>query len=188
DPDPTPTDPEPTPTDPVPTPTDPSPSPVTGDTFHLRPGGVLATTAATAPATDTLASAEGANYDGIPHKPLVYEVRNVNGTLKGGGASTDFRLKVDAGVYVGLGQQVRISYDLTGDGSFDRVETYRYFATDPLPGYEDYTPARTGPLSSSGTLGDLRGGTVRAEVWSAIGNAPSTLQVGTGSVLTIPFR
>ncbi|MEU4686705.1 glycosyl hydrolase [Streptomyces xinghaiensis] len=187
DPDPTPTDPEPTPTDPEPTPTDPSPSPVTGDTFHLRPGGTLTTTAATSPAADTIPSAEGGNYDGVPHRPLVYEVRNVNGTVKGG-ASTGFRLKVDAGIHVGLGQQVRISYDLTGDGSFDRVETYRYFATDPLPGYEDYTPARTGLLSSSGTLGDLRGGTVRAEVWGAIGNAPATLQVGTGSVLTIPFE
>ena len=83
--------------------------------------------------------------------------------------------------------QVRLSYDLTGNGSVDRVETYRYFATDPVPGYEHHTEA--GRLqSSSGALGDLAGGTVTVQVWSAIGGAPTTLGVGNGSVLRLPFR
>ncbi|HEX5566342.1 MAG TPA: glycosyl hydrolase, partial [Streptomyces sp.] len=170
-------------TDPGP---DPEPEPPIGDTLHLRSGGKLSTTAAPSPATDTIASAGGANHDGTPYRPLVYEVRNVDGTLRAGGA-TDFRLKVDAGTAVGLGQQARVSYDLTGDGTFDRVETYRYFATDPVPGWEEYTASRAGLHSSSGSLGDLRGGTVRIEVWSAIGNGPSLLQVDSGSLVTIPF-
>ncbi|WP_410535746.1 hypothetical protein [Streptomyces sp. KL2] len=43
------------------------------------------------------------------------------------------------------------------------------------------------PHSASGEPGDLEGGTVRVEVWSAPGNGPSTVQVGSGSVLAIPF-
>ncbi|MEU2163709.1 glycosyl hydrolase [Streptomyces sp. NPDC019208] len=162
------------------------PPPVTGDTFYLRSGGQLTTQAAAAGSSDTIPSAGGANRDGTPYNPLVYEVKNVNGTLKAG-SGTAFTLKVDAGTHVGYAQQARVSYDLTGDGTFDRVETFRYFATDPITGWEDYSSARQGTHSASGTLGDLDGGTVRVEVWSALGNGPSTLQVGTGSVLTIPF-
>ncbi|URN11982.1 hypothetical protein LUW77_09885 [Streptomyces radiopugnans] len=80
-----------------------------------------------------------------------------------------------------------MSYDLTGDGTFDRVETYRYFATDPVDGWEEYDASRAGLKSASGSLGDLKGGTIRVEVWSAIGNAPAKLRVGSGSVLTVPF-
>lgn len=180
---PTPT-PSPTPT-PTPSPT-PTPDPVTGGTFYLRSGGQLTTTAASVPSADTIASADGANHDGTPYKPLVYEVKNVRGTVKPG-AATDFRFTVDAGTAVGLAQQVRVSYDLTGDGTFDHVETFHYFATDPVPGYEEYAGARAGLLSSSGSLGDLVGGTIRVEVWSAIGNGPSAIQVDSGSVLTVPF-
>ncbi|WP_374985405.1 glycosyl hydrolase [Streptomyces fradiae] len=162
------------------------PPPVTGGTLYLHPEGRLATQAASAGSPETIPSAGGANRDGTPHNPLVYEVKNVRGTLKAG-STTAFTFKVDAGTSVGLAQQARVSYDLTGDGTFDRVETFRYFATDPLTGWEDYSSARQGTHSASGTLGDLDGGTVRVEVWSALGNNPSTIQVGTGSVLTIPF-
>ncbi|MGK5447598.1 glycosyl hydrolase [Streptomyces radiopugnans] len=164
----------------------PQDPPATGDTFHLRSGGTLSTTQATTASADTIASAGGANHDGTPHRPLVYEVRNVNGSYESGGA-TGFSLKVDAGTAVGLGQQARVSYDLTGDGTFDRVETYRYFATDPVDGWEEYDASRAGLKSASGRLGDLKGGTIRVEVWSAIGNAPAKLRVGSGSVLTVPF-
>ncbi|MGI3198640.1 hypothetical protein ACRJ4W_08570 [Streptomyces sp. GLT-R25] len=162
------------------------PPPVTGDTLYLRSGGQLSTQAAAVGSSDTIASAGGANHDGTPHDPLVYKVKNVNGTLKAGSGTT-FTFKVDAGTNVGYAQQARVSYDLTGDGTFDRVETFRYFATDPVTGWEDYSSVRQGTHSASGALGDLNGGTVRVEVWSALGNGPSTLQVGTGSVLTIPF-
>ncbi|MFF7765250.1 glycosyl hydrolase [Streptomyces massasporeus] len=164
----------------------PPPPYVTGNTFHLRSGGSLATEAAETGSSDTIPSAGGTNNDGTPKNPVVYEVKNVKGTLKAG-AGTAFSFKVDAGGNVGYAQQARVSYDLTGDGTFDRVETFRYFATDPVPGWEEYTSARQGLHSASGTLGDLNGGTVRVELWGALGNGPSTVQVGKGSVLTIPF-
>ncbi len=88
---------------------------------------------------------------------------------------------------MGNGVQARVSYDLTGDGSFDRVETYNYFATDPVTGFEHYTQAK-GVKSSSGTLGNLVNGKVKVEVWSAIGSGASTLGVGDQSVLTLPFN
>lgn len=169
-------------------PTDPTdPNPATGNTFQLRTGGVLTTATGGTPGSDTIASAAGANHDGTPYQPLVYEVRAVNGTLKQGAASA-FRLQVDAGTAVGLGQQARVSYDLTGDGTFERTETYHYFATDPVAGWEEYSQAR-GLKATTGALGDLRGGTVRLEVWSAIGNGTSRLQTGTDrSVLVIPYE
>ncbi|MER7763957.1 glycosyl hydrolase [Streptomyces sp. NPDC097619] len=165
---------------------DPDPDPPTGNTFRLRSDGTLSTAAAGSAVTVTVPSADGANHDGTPYRPLVFQARGVNGTLRAGAATT-FRLPVDAGSSVALGQQARVSYDLTGDGTFDRTETYHYFATDPVPGWEDYTQAR-GLRSTTGSLGDLRGGTVRVEVWSAIGNAPGSLQTGTDrSVLVIPY-
>ncbi|MGX1838931.1 glycosyl hydrolase [Streptomyces diastaticus] len=163
------------------------PEPSTGNTFRLRSGGALTTGTGGASASDTVASSEGRNHDGTPNKPLVYEAKGVNATLKAG-ASTAFRLRVDAGTAVGLGQQARVSYDLTGDGTFDRIETYAYFATDPVPGWEEYTHAR-GLKSATGTLGDLRGGTVRLEVWNAIGDGTALL--GTGgdtSRVVIPYE
>lgn len=170
-------------TDPDP---DPEPEPPTGNTFQLRTGGVLTTATGGTAGSDTIPSAGGANHDGTPYQPLVYEVRGVNGTLTSGG-QTSFRLQVDAGTTVGLGQQARVSYDFTGDGTFDRTETYHYFATDPVTGWEEYTQAR-GLKSATGSLSDLRGGTVRLEVWSAIGNGASKLQTGTDrSVVVIPY-
>jgi hypothetical protein len=103
------------------------------------------------------------------------------------GGPTNFDLFLDSGTSVGNGVQARVSYDLTGDGTFDRVETYNYFATDPVAGYEHYTQAK-GVKSSSGTLGNLVDGKVKVEVWSAIGSGTSTLGVGNQSVLTLPFN
>jgi endoglucanase Acf2 len=164
-----------------------NPQPPTGNTFQLRSGGTLTTATGGTAASDTIPSAEGRNHDGTPNKPLVYEVKGVNGTLKAG-ASTTFRLPVDAGTAVGLGQQARVSYDLTGDGTFDRIETYHYFATDPVTGWEEYNQTR-GLKSATGTLGNLSGGTVRLEVWSAIGNANALLRTGTDtSVVVIPYE
>ncbi|MFC8101680.1 glycosyl hydrolase [Streptomyces sp. NPDC057363] len=164
----------------------PDPEPPTGNTFQLRSGGALTTATGGTAVSDTIPSAEGRNHDGTPNKPLVYEVKGVNATLKAG-ASTTFRLPVDARTAVGLGQQARISYDLTGDGTFDRTETYRYFATDPVTGWEEYNQTR-GLKAATGTLGNLSGGTVRLEVWSAIGNGSALLRTGGDtSVVVIPY-
>ncbi len=67
------------------------------------------------------------------------------------------------------------------------METYRYFATDPIPGYEHYTQGGPAARRRPGALGDLRSGMVKAEVWSAIGNQPTTLGVGNQSVVNLPF-
>ncbi|WP_431783561.1 glycoside hydrolase family 16 protein [Streptomyces chumphonensis] len=155
----------------------------TPSTLYLRDGGGLGE-AAPPSGTATLASADGRNHDGTPHAARTFTARGVTGDYTGG--TTAFDLFVDAGTTVGNGQQVRISYDRTGDGSWERSETYHYFATDPVPGFEHYTAER-GLHSATGALGDMVNGTVRVEVWNAIGTGPSTLGTGDRSVLHLPF-
>ncbi|NYF55839.1 glycosyl hydrolase [Micromonospora purpureochromogenes] len=181
--------PSPTPTSPTPspTPTSPSPTPTTpppsgSPTRYLLPGGGLG--AAGGATTTTVASAGGTNHDGTPTNPVVFTASGL--TMAYSGGQTRFDLFLDAGSAVGNGVQARISYDLTGDGSVDRVETYRYFATDPVPGYEHYTQ-NAGLLSATGALGNLSNGTVKVEVWSAIGTNPTTLGIGDRSVVTLPY-
>ncbi|MFF0308088.1 glycosyl hydrolase [Streptosporangium sp. NPDC004379] len=132
----------------------------------------------------TIASAGGVNHDGAPANARVFTATGLTAAYNGG--TTAFDLSVDAGTTVGNGTQLRISYDLTGNGTWDRVETYRYFATDPLAGWEHYTQA-AGLLSSSGAYGDLAGGTVKVEVWNAIGNGATTLGAGDTSPVRLPF-
>ncbi|GAB1642237.1 glycosyl hydrolase [Krasilnikovia sp. MM14-A1259] len=185
--DPTPSDSgSPTPTDPTPTPTgtgspDPTPSVPASPALYLVTGGLSA--AAGERGTATVAAASG-NHDGAPAGAQVYRATGVDLAYQGGSATFD--LFLDAGQAVGNGVQARISYDLTGDGTVDRTETYRYFATDPLPGYEHYTPA-AGLLASTGAAGDLHHGTVTVEVWSAIGSQPTTLGLGDQSRITLPY-
>ncbi|MEU8288788.1 glycosyl hydrolase [Micromonospora sp. NPDC048905] len=152
-----------------------------GPTRYLLPGGGLG--AAGSAATTTVAAANG-NHDGTPTNAQVFTATGLNLAYSGG--QTAFDLLVDAGTAVGNGVQVRISYDLTGNGSWDRVETLRYFATDPVPGYERYTQS-AGLASATGTLGTLSNGTVRVEIWSAIGNNPSTVGIGNQSVVRLPY-
>ncbi|WP_442816716.1 glycoside hydrolase family 16 protein [Streptomyces sp. NBC_01304] len=159
------------------------PGPGTPSTLHLRGDGTLGAGTGSA-ATTTLSSAGGANHDGTPHNPKTFTASGVNGTYAGG--STQFDLLVDAGTTVANGQQVQVSYDRTGDGTWERVETYAYFATDPVAGYEHYTQAR-GLKSATGSLGTMTNGKVRVEVWNAIGNGASTLGTGNQSLVRIPF-
>jgi hypothetical protein len=163
----------------------PTPTPTTGtpSSLYLLGGGSLGSAAVSA-GTATLTSAGGTNHDGTPYQQQTFTKTGVTGTYTGG--STQFDLYVDAGSTVGNGQQIRVSYDLTGDGSYDRTETYSYFATDPVTGYEHYTQT-AGLKSSSGSLGNLSNGTVRVEVWNAIGNGASSVGTGNQSVVRIPF-
>ncbi|WDZ82606.1 beta-1,3-glucanase family protein [Micromonospora cathayae] len=165
----------------------PSPTPTTPTepwraTRYLQSGGGLAGSAATAGSV-TLAAA-GGNHDGTPTNPQVFTARGLHARYQGG--ATTFQLAVDAATAVGNGVQARVSYDLTGDGTYDRVETYHYFATDPVPGFETYRHTQ-GLRSATGTLGNLVGGTVRVEVWNAIGGAASTVGVGDRSTVTLPY-
>lgn len=174
-----PVSPSPTPTAP-PTTTPPTTPPVSGATRYLRADGSLG--AAGSAGTVTVDAANG-NFDGTPHAARTFTATGVTGRWTG---STAFDLAVDAGSAVGSATQVRVSYDLTGNGSAERVETYRYFATDPVPGYEHYTQGAQ-LQTSSGTGGTMAGGTVTVQVWSAIGNAPTTLGVGSTSRVVLPI-
>ncbi|WP_070011779.1 RNA polymerase sigma factor [Streptomyces abyssalis] len=132
----------------------------------------------------TLARTSG-NHDGQPHEPVTFAVSGVTGEYRGG--STRFDLSVDAGTSIGNGQQVRVSYDLTGNGSWDRVETYRYHESDDAPGYEHYTQTRGLKTGATGSFKDLVDGKVKVEVWDAIGPGGSTVGTGDASFVRIPF-
>jgi hypothetical protein len=88
---------------------------------------------------------------------------------------------------------LRVSYDFTGDGAFDRVETYRYFPTNDISGWEAYTQAQ-GLQSASGAFANLSNGRVRVEVWAALGTQAILLRTsasaanGQQSLITIPYN
>ena len=132
-----------------------------------------------------LHSADGATRDGVPYLPATFTANGLSASYAGG--STAFSLAVDAGTSIGHAVQVRISYDLTANGSWDRVETYNYFATDPVVGAENYTQSK-GLHSSTGEFGNLVNGRIQVEVWSVLpgvsGVAPAVLG---GSSITMPY-
>jgi endoglucanase Acf2 len=179
----------PPPSSPPPSSPPPSNPPAGSNLFYLRSGPALSTSAGAAAGTQTVTAANG-NWDGNPHNPVTYRVCGITGAPNG--AQTAFALHVDAATTVGQGIQARVSYDFTGGGNYGRVETYRYFATDPVTGTEQYTQAAQ-LASSTGTLSAMSNGCVRLEVWNAIGNAPTTVRVdataanGRQSTLTIPY-
>jgi hypothetical protein len=153
--------------------------------------GSLSAAPGNAASTDSIPSAGGVNHDGTPTNPLVYTLSGVSATYNS--QSTQFTLYADAGANPGQAIQVRVSYDFTGDGTFDRVETYRYFATNDLSGWEAYTQAQ-GLLSSTGSFSNLSNGTVRIEAWAALGTQPIQLRTsataanGQQSTIVVPFN
>ncbi|MDG2520473.1 glycosyl hydrolase [Caulobacter segnis] len=108
-----------------------------------------------------------------PVDPLTYVIKGVSGQANGEGLK--FRLPVDAGQHVGDGAQMRVSYDFNGDGRYDRVETYNFYATDPISAYEDYTEA-LGLKKTTGAMRDMTNGTIKLEVWQALGTGDITLK------------
>jgi hypothetical protein len=170
-------------------PTDPPPGGGTGNTFYVT-SSALSTTAGSGATNATISSAGGANWDGNPHNPLTYTACGINGTYDSS-RTTQFTLKIDAGSGVGAGVQARVSYAPTGS-TYTRTETYNYFATDPVPGWETYTQGG-GPRATTGSMQSFNNGCLRLEVWNAIGNVPTTLRVnataaqGDQSSLIIPM-
>jgi len=167
------------------------PAAASSTVLYVLNGGTLSQTAGAGAASNTIPSAGGVNHDGVPTNPIIYTLSGVNGTYDSA-LSTSFNLYLDAGTGVGAGQQAQVQYDFTGDGTWDRTETYNYFPTDPVTGWELYTQAQ-GLKSSSGTFSNLSNGKVRIQVWSAIGNVASSLRVsatgaqGQQSTVTVPF-
>ena len=153
--------------------------------------GTLAAQAGVGAQTVTIPSAGGINHDGTPTNAIVFLARGLTGTYNPG-QQTQFALFVDSGTNVADGTQVRISYDFTGDGTFDRVETYRYFAEDNRAGWETYTQS-AGLKSASGSFANLTNGSVKVEVWDAIGGTAVSLRTsasatdGLQSRILIPF-
>lgn len=162
----------------------------TSNTLYVIDGGTLSSTAGGGAATDTIASAGGGNFDGTPHSQLTYTSGAITGTYNS--QSTQFSLYLDSLTAVANGVQARVSYDFTGDGTYDRIETYNYFPTDPVNGYELYSQGQ-GLKSSSGAFANLNNGRVKVEVWNAIGNNTSLIRTsatsanGQQSKVTIPF-
>lgn len=184
---------------PAPTPT-PGPTPVAAtNLLFLRSGaaenvvGVLSATPGPVAAVDLVPSAGGLNRDAQPTRPLTYRITGLTGTFVPGGV-TQFRLFVDAGNVAQTAVQVRVSYDFTGDGTWDRFDQYHYYAVNDVAGWEDLAQdSRDGLAFSVGAFAALTNGNVQIEVWSALGNSPvqlrtgATLAEGRVSTLTIPF-
>jgi hypothetical protein len=154
--------------------------------------GPLSATPGAAASTDSIPGAGGGNHDGTPTNPLVYTISGLTGSFDST-RSTQFTLYVDAGAHVGDAVQLRVSYDFTGDGVFDRVETYRYFPTNDISGWEAYTQA-LGSQSATGSFANLSNGRVRIEVWAALGTQAIQLRTsassanGQQSLIIIPFN
>lgn len=156
-------------------PTDPTTPPVSPTTtFYLGADGSLLTEPGTEP-TVTIPVAPG--------QGITFIQDELNGSFQG--ARTVFDIGVDT-TGVGNATAVRVSYDLTGDGAFDRIETYNYFATDPVPGFERYTQER-GLQSTEGALGDMVNGTMKVEIWNVFGPESATIDLST-SVVKAPSR
>ncbi|MBT5414324.1 MAG: hypothetical protein HOK81_06965, partial [Rhodospirillaceae bacterium] len=133
---------------------------------------------------------QNANSVGHPKDALVYTIDGVSGTYNGAG--TGFVLPVDAGTGIANGPEMRISYDFNGDGSFDRIETFSLFPTDAVDGWENYTQDQ-GLYSERGDFQDFVDGSIKVEVWNAIGDGDIVVATDTPagdllqSKIEVPF-
>jgi hypothetical protein len=174
--------------------------PLSAHDFHLLDGatptqaGVLSSSPGAVAATDTVPSAGGVKHDLAPHNPLTYTIGNLSGTYVAGG-QTQFVLFADAYNHGQTSVQARVSYDFTGDGTWDRVDTYRSCALNNITNWEQYTEViRDGLQSSTGAFAHFTGGRIKFEIWSALGNWPIDLRTGvpagqpSQSRLIVPFN
>ncbi|MFB9905456.1 glycosyl hydrolase [Allokutzneria oryzae] len=168
-----------------------TPPPVGSSTLHVTSPNTLSAASGSGARSDAIEGAGGRNFDGVPTNARVYTACGITGSFDPS-KQTQFSLQVDSATGVGNGVQARISYDANGSGNYSRVETYRYFATDPVNGWETYTQA-AGTQSQTGSLSNMTNGCVKLEVWSAIGSGVSSLRAsataaeGRQSTVVIPF-
>ncbi|SDM60668.1 glycosyl hydrolase [Allokutzneria albata] len=165
--------------------------PPTSATLHVTSPNTLSATSGSGARDDAVTSAGGRNFDGVPTNARVYTACGLTGSIDPA-KQTQFSLNVDSATAVGNGVQARISYDPNGSGNYTRTETYRYFATDPVTGWENYTQS-AGLQTQTGTLSSLANGCVKLEVWSAIGSGTTSLRAsatateGRQSTVVVPF-
>lgn len=156
-----------------------------GTRYFLSQAGQLLNAPAATASSLTLESSGGINRDGTPNQASVLQASGLRGAYNGG--ATQFSLPLDAGTAVATGTQARVSYDFEGDGQVDRQETYQYFANNNSSGWELYRETQ-GVRTTTGSMRDFSNGTVKLEVWSAIGRAPVSLQLDTNSAyLDVPM-
>lgn len=164
---------------------------LSGASLHSR--GELSFSSGTQASQDEIPSNHGDNFDGNPYQQLIYFIKGVNGTYNGG--RTGFTLYIDSREVVGNGVQLRVSYDFEGNDRFDRVETYSYFATDNVIGWQPYTEnSFAGLQAAAGEFKNLENGTIRIELWHAIGTDVSYVRTsadpldGLQSHVKIPYK
>jgi len=138
-------------------------------------GGTLVTTAEA-----VVTACDGHEHIGTPHDPLVLTATGLYGHYDGGTAA--FNLPLDAGSAIGNGTQATISFDFDGNSVVDRTETYNYFATNDVAGWEIYSQNQQ-LAAHSGQYADFTGGGVTVEIWNTFGSGDVHLKAGAGLVL-----
>ncbi len=134
-------------------------------------------------ATASVSSAAGGSYVDTLHSATTFTLTGLNAAYDATKA-TQFGLNLDAGTKSGVATQLRVSYDFTGDGTWDRTETYKPMALNATAGYEKYTDA-AGVSGTTGQFANLVNGKVKVEVWNTAGSAAAT--VATPSAATDPL-
>lgn len=91
---------------------------------------------------------------------------------------TELNLWVDSLDVGGQAIEAQVSYDWTGDGTWDRTEIIGVFTPNDIPNYEQWhaigLPAPKGQLAAhNGGWSNLENGTVRLQVWSAYPTYPN---------------
>jgi len=127
-----------------------------------------------------------------PTKIVSWRAYNISSGIWQTTRVSEVDLFVDGGATPNLALGVRVSYDWTGDGVWDRVEYLRAIQTDPFSGFEEFSLMATGAglIRSTGTQYiSLNNGNIELSMWSAANSGDVQMQVRTnqGSWLKIPF-
>ena len=96
----------------------------------------------------------------VPPTPVTFLLQDVSGTCV---RSPSLSLVLDPGNFLGSRFVARVSYDCTGDGSFDRNESF-LFATDPNPGLEAVTVDTPFDISGS-ECAPIVNGVIAINIW-----------------------
>jgi len=111
---------------------------------------------------------------------LTYLIQNLTGYFDIDLKYTSIKLYADAGNFPSHGVHTRLSFDWTGDGTYERIEFWDFFPLDDLAGYEMFMGLGTpnSPTTQQGKLitglstlptwRNLTNGVVRVEFWQAL--------------------
>lgn len=131
-------------------------------------------------------------------KVLRYLIDRLYGTFDSAKNFTQTGLWVDGGATPGQAVQLRLSYDWTNDGTWDRVELFNLFACDPLAdNWESYAfqlPNRFQTISGTGYQ-NFNNGSVMMELWQALGPGIPQMTLKTNaaiesqiSTISLPYK